>query len=234
MASDSNYKIWAVDDVVYGPVDLETLEGWVRDERVVADTWIYRLATQTWTRAGELRELQPAFGTTLPASASLSVAACPLVPGIRPGVLRRVKIFSGLNDQQLGRLAQLMTVEKVPTFREICHQGQPGDALFAVLEGEARARILVDGKETTLATFQAGDSFGEMTLFDDGPRSADVIANAETTLLKISAERFEKLCAEIPDLATPLLLAIGRTLAGRIRIDNKRIGSLVGMSRLGH
>jgi CRP-like cAMP-binding protein len=56
---------------------------------------------------------------------------------------------------------------------------------------------MVSGKETTLATFQAGDVFGEVTLFDDGARSADVIANVDSSLLKISAEKFDRLAPTI-------------------------------------
>jgi hypothetical protein len=223
-----------VDDVVYGPVDLSTVTEWIRDERVLADTWIYLVPLQSWSRAGSVPEFSAALASVSSGGVAATPDSTPLVPGIRPGMLRRIRIFSKLTEQQLGRLAQFMTVEKVAGFQQICTQGAPGDAFYAMLDGEVRARILVDGKETTLATFLPGDSFGELSLFDDGPRSADVITNADSTLLTISAERFEKLCRDLPDLATPILLAIGRTLAGRIRADNKRIAGLVGLSRLGH
>jgi hypothetical protein len=226
------YKIWAVDDVVYGPVELTTLVDWVGDERVVAGTWVFSLASETWSRANELPELKMFFGESAPA-ATEPKDRTPLVPGIRPGTLRRVKIFASMTDQQLGRFAQLMQVESVPAFREIVKRGGPGDAMYAVLEGEVRARILVGGKETTLATFQAGDVFGEITLFDDGARSADVIANVDSSLLKIPAEKFDRLCTDHPDLATPLLLALGKTLTARIRNDNKRLGEMITISRAG-
>ncbi len=224
------FKIWAVDDVVYGPVDLTTLVDWVGDERVVAGTWVFSLVGETWSRASEIPELKMFFGEAAPA-ATEPKDKTPLVPGIRPGTLRRVKIFASMSDQQLGRFAQLMQVESVPAFREIVKRGGPGDAMYAVLEGEVRARILVGGKETTLATFQAGDVFGEVTLFDDGARSADVIANVDSSLLKIPAEKFDRLCAEQPDLATPLLLALGKTLTARIRNDNKRLGEMITVAR---
>ena len=59
-------------------------------------------------------------------------------------------------------------------------------------------------------------------LIDQGPRSADVFANCESTLLKVSAADFEKLTREAPDLAAPILFAVGKTLTARIRADNKR------------
>jgi len=63
-----------------------------------------------------------------------------------------------------------------------------------------------------------------MALFDHGPRSADVVANMNSTLLKISAVNFNRLTREAPALATPFLQATARTLSARIRADNKRLG----------
>jgi len=226
----SGYRIWAVDDIVYGPVELPALIEWVQDERVLATTWVYQLASDAWCQAGKLPELSMFFGQTADA-APTAAGPAPLVPGIRPGMLRRVKIFSAMSDQQLGRFVQLMEVVKVPAFKEIVKQGGPGDAMFAVLEGEVRARIMVGTKETTLITLQSGDIFGEITLFDDGPRSADVLANVDSVLLRIAATKFDRVCAEQPDLATPLLLALGKTLTARIRNDNKRLGEMITLAR---
>ena len=232
-SSPSGFRVWASDDVVYGPVELPVLVDWVGDERILRSTWIFSEASQSWSRAEEVPELQALFGDGSEAPPGPAEAS-PLIPGIKPGSLRRVKIFAGMNDTQLGRFAQLMEVVKVASFKEIVKQGGPGDAMYAVLDGELRARLLSGGRETTLATFQPGDVFGEITLFDDGPRSADVLANVDSTLLRISSARFDELCAKHPDLATPLLLALGRTLTGRIRNDNKRLGELVTLARASH
>lgn len=229
-SAEADYKIWAVDDVVYGPVSLPQLVEWVQEERVLTDTWIYSIQRGQWSRAGDLDQLRGLFGD---GSSHIPDTSTPLIPGIKPGTLRRIKIFAAMTDQQLGRFVQLMEVDKVLTFHEICRQGSPGDAMFCVIEGEVRARILVGGRETTLATFQAGDVFGEICLFDDGPRSADVLANCDSKLLRIPADRFDRLCKEHPDLATPFLLALGRTLTARIRNDNKRLGELIALSRVG-
>jgi len=63
------------------------------------------------------------------------------------------------------------------------------------------------------------------------PRSADVVANADSTLLKISSNAIEQLAKEAPEIATPFLLAVGKTLTARIRADNKRYGDAVRVSR---
>ena len=90
---------------------------------------------------------------------------------------------------------------------------------------------MIAQKETTLTTLAAGEFFGEMTLFDQGPRSADVVANNDSTLLKISHSAFTKLISDAPDLATPFLLGVCRTLTARMRADNKRYRDTINFAR---
>lgn len=228
------YKIWGADDVVYGPVEITTLVEWVQDERVEADTWIFVVERDTWEKASKVPELAILFNRRSrmaggPAGGGQEVT--PLVAGIKPGMLRRVKILSEMTDQQLGRFVQFMEVQQVPQFRDIVRQGEPGDSMFLVLEGEVRARLMIGGKETTLMTLNAGEFFGEMSLFDQGPRSADVIANKDCVLLKVSSDKFNKLVQEMPDLATPFLVAICRTQSGRTRAGNKKLKDTLNFGR---
>jgi CRP-like cAMP-binding protein len=92
---------------------------------------------------------------------------------------------------------------------------------------------MISGKETIIATLAPGECFGEMSLFDDAPRSADVVSNCDCVLLKIGCEAFAKMQREAPDLAAPFLLALGKTLAARIRADNKRMKDAVSFARSG-
>ncbi|MBM3883663.1 MAG: cyclic nucleotide-binding domain-containing protein [Verrucomicrobia bacterium] len=229
----AGYKIWGVDNVVYGPVELPVLVEWIQEERVTGDTWIFSLEKDAWQRAQATAELRVPLDklTQAKRGGDSGTEFSPLIPGVRPGSLRRVKILADMTDQQLGRFAQLMEVEPVPQFREIVKQGDPGNAMYLVLEGEVRVRLMIQGKESTLVTLGAGEFFGETSLFDEGPRSADVVANQDSVLLKISAANFRKLTAEHADLATQLLLAIARTLVARIRADNKRFKDSVRLSR---
>lgn len=223
------FKIWAVDDVVYGPVDLPTLVEWVKDERVVADTWVFVTEQDKWEKAGKIPELRSAFAAIQPGGAA--PMAAPLIAGIRPGALRRVKILSEMSDQQLGRFAQFMEVENARQFHTIVKQGDPGDAMYLILEGELRVRQMIGGKETVLVTLLAGEFFGDISLFDHGPRSADVVANNNSVLLKVSATNFERLVKEAPELATPFLVSVCKTLTARIRADNKRLRDSINVAR---
>jgi len=226
---ESGYKIWASDDVVYGPVDMPTLVEWIKDERVLAETWVFNCHENKWALASQMAELRPVLRAVLPGS--LPAAAAPLIAGIRPGALRRVKILGEMNDQQLGRFAQFMEVEQARQFHTIVKQGDPGDAMYLILEGELRVRQMIGGKETVLVTLMAGEFFGDISLFDHGPRSADVVANNPSVLLKVSATNFQRLTQEAPELATPFLVAVCKTLTARIRADNKRLRDSINVAR---
>jgi hypothetical protein len=226
------YKIWGADDVVYGPVELPMLVEWVQDERVEANTWIYSVAQDTWAKAAKVQELAILFNRrSARMGGGTAQESTPLVAGIKPGMLRRVKILADMSDQQLGRFVQFMEVQQVPQFREIVKTGEQGDSMFLVLEGEVRARLMISGKETTLMTLGAGEFFGEMSLFDQQPRSADVVANKDCVLLKVAADKFEKLVKDQPDLATPFLVAICRSVAGRLRGSNKKLKDTLNFGR---
>jgi hypothetical protein len=221
---EPGYKIWGVDNVVYGPVELPTLVNWIQEERVLATSWVYKEADNTWNQAGQLEELKMFFKrrpATSPTGGA-AAAASPQRPAIKPGSLRRVKIFAGMSDEQLARFVDFMEVQHVRQWSEVVRQGSPGDAMYLLLEGEARVRLVISGKEKILVTLSPGEFFGEIALFDHGPRSADVVANQDCVLLKIAASAFQRLVSDAPDLAAPFLFAIAKTLTARIRADNKR------------
>jgi CRP-like cAMP-binding protein len=235
VATESNqtefaYSIWAADNVVYGPVELPTLISWVKDERVLADTWIFDTVNDRWRKAASLPELQLFFRR----SAATGTSDTQFVfegAGFTPGMLRRVKALAELSDDQLSRFAGFMEPRQVPQWTQIVKQGDPDDGMYLVLSGELRVRLMINGKETILATLGPGECFGEIALFDQGPRSADVLANKESVLLKISSEAFDKLRREAPELSAPILFSISKTLAARIRADNKRIKDSVNFAR---
>ncbi len=226
ISTESDFIVWGIDQTAYGPVELPTLVSWVKDERVTADTWIYAAKNSSWQKAAEVPELQMFFKSKADGAASgAPTLANPR--GLDPRALRRIKILAGMTDGQLERFAEFVEVEKVPQWTLVVKQGDPGDSMYFVLEGELRARINVADHETILATLGAGEFFGDISLFDHGPRSADVVANSDCLVVKISASGFEKLAKEAPEIATPLLRAVGRTLSARIRTDNKRFGDSV-------
>lgn len=223
-ADSAQFFIWGIDQSAYGPVELPTLVSWIKDERVFADTWVFVGREVTWRRAADIPELQMFFPRQVTAPAVNASGS------IKPGSLRRVKILAGFSDAQLQHFAQFTELQRIPQWTVVLKQGEQGDTMFLILEGELRVRLVAGGKETILATLGPGEFFGDMALFDHGPRSADVVANVDSSVLKIAATDFARLTEEAPDLAAPFLLAASKTLAARIRADNKRLRDSVSFS----
>ena len=213
-----DFFIWGIDNVPYGPVDLPVLIDWIRDARVLADTWIFERAGGSWRRAAGIPEFVEHFSPEL-----IEASGTPAKVEIKAGSLRRIKIMAQMNDAQLDRLAEFLEVQKAPQRSVLVRQGEAGNGVFFVLQGELRARVMIDDRETILATFGPGEFFGDLSLFDHGPRSADVIANVDSIVLRMSDVAFDRLTREAPALATPFLQAMARTLAARIRADNQRL-----------
>ena len=217
----NDFFIWGIDDAPYGPVELAVVTDWIKDARVLPDTWIFARRTGAWQQAADVPEFKKLFNQLTEAASGAGARA-----GITPGSLRRIKILAELNDAQLDHLLNFMELQRVPQWSAVVKQGEQGDAMYLVLAGELRARTMAGDRETILATFTAGDFFGDMSLFDHGPRSADVVANVDSTVLRISVAAFDRLTREAPALATPFLRATARTLSARIRADNKRLNQL--------
>lgn len=231
----SQYRVWGVDHIAYGPIELPVLVAWIKDERVTADTWVFLEDDGVWVKAAQVAELNMFFrsGSGAPAVEGNAAAHAPGRDlGIKPGALRRIKIFADMEEKQLLSFLQYMEVIRYPQFAEVVRKGDHGDAMFLVLDGELRARVMVGGKESTLSTMSTGEFFGEISLLDQGPRSADVIANRDSVLLKISTASFEKILKEAPALATPFLFALSRSVCGRVRNLTKRYEDSIHFSRV--
>ncbi len=224
------YSIWGQDHIAYGPIDLLALVNWVQRRRVTADSWIFSEERRTWVKAGTMEELKPLLQDLSHAKATRAQSA--IKAGVSVDVLDRIKLLAKLDGPQLDSFLQYMEILCLAPLMYAVKEGDFGDAMFLILEGELRARVVRDGKETTLATLVVGEFFGEVSLLDQGPRSADVIANEHSTLLKISAASFEKLRSEAPALSEPFLHALSKSLVGRLRVANKRYQDSVLMLRV--
>lgn len=222
-----NYRAWGADNIAYGPVELPGLVTWVKQGKVTANSWVFKERDGAWSRASDLPELKVLFKSKLPPNAAASADAL----GIQPGSLRRIKMLADVEERLLASLLPYLEVVQVPAFGMVVKKGDHGDALFMVLEGELRARVMIGGEETTLATMGVGECFGELAIMDQGPRSADVIANQPSVLIKVSEGALRKMFAEAPALAAPFMLALTRVITQRIRVMTKRYEDTIQFSR---
>ena len=92
-----------MDSVVYAAVDLPVLVQWIRNERLTADQWIFSEHDNRWQKAADLPELQATLRVKPQAGFSSAVGADKggRSLGMKPEALRRMKVFSGLDDRQI-------------------------------------------------------------------------------------------------------------------------------------
>ena len=128
-------------------------------------------------------------------------------------VLRGIPVFASLDTASLKLLAFSSSYLSLDDGEALCHQGDPGDSVFLVDEGEVEVSIVVgDTGRIRLATLGRHDIFGEMAVICNQPRTADVHARGPLKVLKIEADVFLQLITANPDAA----LGMMRVLAERL------------------
>jgi len=136
--------------------------------------------------------------------------------------LEQFCLFAGLAADELLALLQLTDIQSIPAGKRIVTQGEDGHCLFVLLEGSARVTAENGDREIELSRLAAGDFFGEVSLVDDGPRSANVTAVEACTLLRITRMTIGVLAGLQPTAAIQILGAIGRALVKRLRLSNQK------------
>ena len=139
-------------------------------------------------------------------------------------VLQRVPLFSQLSAVELQRVVDVARERAYPRNSVILFEDDPGDALYVVATGQVKVVLIgEDGREVILSVMGPGEFFGEMSLLDDEPRSAHVIAMEDSSLAVLRREDFEGILTSTPQIALALL----RELSRRLRRADEKVGSLV-------
>jgi CRP/FNR family transcriptional regulator, cyclic AMP receptor protein len=138
--------------------------------------------------------------------------------------LATVPLFSGLDRIELQRFADVTREKFYPKGSVILFENDPGDSLFVVRAGRVKVVLIgEDGREVILGVLGVSDHFGELSLIDDRPRSAHVIAMEDSHLLVLRREDFRARVEASPKVAWALLAELSR----RLRRADDKIGGLV-------
>jgi CRP/FNR family transcriptional regulator, cyclic AMP receptor protein len=146
--------------------------------------------------------------------------------------LHTVPLFRELSDDELTQVLMVGLVKRHAQGSVILAEGAAGGQLQIIHTGKVRISKLVPGVgEEALTILGRGDFFGEVEFFDGFPASAHVIAHTDCELLAFPHADVKNLMASRPDVSAKFLWAFARTLAGRLRDSNQRLGSLLAISR---
>jgi CRP/FNR family transcriptional regulator, cyclic AMP receptor protein len=120
--------------------------------------------------------------------------------------LQRVPLFSGFNEDELRRVAELSRIAEIPAGTVVTEIGEPGDSFFVLVDGTVAVRTPVGAG----AELHPGDFFGEMSLLDGEARSATIVATTPLRLLIVDRSHFWRLLDEAPDLVRRILTILSR------------------------
>ena len=136
--------------------------------------------------------------------------------------LGSVSLFRGLGRDSLQRFAEVTREKRYPKGSVIVFADDPGDSLYLVRAGRVKVVLLGDdGREVILGVLGVGEHFGELSLIDDQPRSAHVIAMEDASLLVLRRDDFRRRVEANTQIAWALLSELSRRLrrADQIIVD---------------
>ncbi len=127
--------------------------------------------------------------------------------------LARVPLFADLDEESL---KELSAVARKRVFRQgevIFHRDDPGQVLYIVKEGKVKIGLTSpDGQEVSLTVFGAGECFGELSILDGEPRSADAIALERAELYALQRQDFVNVVMNHPKIAVQVMKVISQRL----------------------
>ncbi|HEU4355630.1 MAG TPA: cyclic nucleotide-binding domain-containing protein [Actinomycetota bacterium] len=123
-------------------------------------------------------------------------------------MLAGVPLFAGLSRRHLRRLAEHADLVSFREGQAVVRQDQAGGTFYVIVQGEAK----VQRHGRTIGTLGPGEFFGEISLLDGGPRTADVVAATPLVAIRIFKQAFDRVVVEERGVAAEILAVVARRL----------------------
>ena len=138
--------------------------------------------------------------------------------------LRKAGLFQGVDPDDVEAISSEFEIIEVSRGQILFHEGEPGDSLYIVLSGKVKlGRRASDGRENLVAVMGPSDQFGELSLFDPGPRTATAVVVTDGRVARLPKAALQKWVEERPQIAMQLL----RVVARRLRRTNTMLADLI-------
>lgn len=139
-------------------------------------------------------------------------------------VLARAGLFQGIAEEAAAALAASLDVGDYCRGETVFAEGEPGETAYIVLTGKVKlGRRAIDGRENMLSVMGPSDMFGELSLFDPGPRTATATVVTDARLASLAHGQLRPWITDRPEIAEQLL----RVLARRLRRTNDAVADLI-------
>jgi diguanylate cyclase (GGDEF)-like protein len=145
-----------------------------------------------------------------------------------PELLAKVGVFSLLSREEIDQVAEHLATVKLAAGQTLFHEGDQGNDLYIIADGAAAVSIkLPDGGDKEIARFAPGDFFGEMSIFDNAPRSASCRALERSVLYSLSKDAFSDIITDHPELALKLMYRMLKVTTQRLRGTSEFVSEMV-------
>ncbi len=139
-------------------------------------------------------------------------------------ILSRAGIFQGVDPTAVRDLIDQLDTVTFPRGTTIFDEGEPGDRLYIIVSGKVKlARHAVDGRENLLTVMGPSDMFGELSIFDPGPRTSSAVCVTEVSAATMDSSMLHQWISDHPAISEQLL----RVLARRLRRTNNSLADLI-------
>ena len=139
-------------------------------------------------------------------------------------VVRRAPLFTALDEAAAISLRASMDTVKIAKGSILFKEGDDGEHLYVIIDGKLKLGTSSgDGRENLLSILGPGEMFGELSLFDPGPRTSTATAVTDAKLLSLSHERVIPWLKQNPEVSLQLLTRLSQ----RLRRTNEAVGDLV-------
>ena len=144
-------------------------------------------------------------------------------------VLRSLDLMRRVTADELEYIASMSSVLGYLPGAFVFHEGQPRRSFGVVLKGRIELRTGPRARPRTLHVLGPGDSFGEVSVFDDYPHSASAMVREPAEVIEIPHEAFERIAGERPDLYARLVGSAATTITSRVRLSGEQTAGLAGV-----
>ena len=146
-------------------------------------------------------------------------------PGTKDDGVRRsdVVLLENISPEDWTKILKVVEQIQFSAGDNLVRHGDPGDAFYILVSGSADVLVpSKSGPDRHLAIMPEGSVFGEMSFFDDQPRSATIRAREDGAAVRIDRQVFETLASWEPVIARQMLHDLGRVLTRKLRWETDR------------
>lgn len=141
-------------------------------------------------------------------------------------ILKEISFFEEFTEEELDFFARNISLRSFPEKTVLFEQGDIGEFLFFVVDGEIEVRLEATGPGHIIGTFGRGACLGEMSIVDDAPRSATVTVAKPSDLLVLTRDRFQSICEANPMVGLKFMSGIAKNLSIRLRKTTGRFADI--------